>query len=193
MFWTPSSPPAPSRSMRPNHPKVTVEEVDDEPELRVAQALDSAAAHILEQVTRRAESRASDVPPALAERTGARTRERVSSTASVQTQTAPMPPPPALAPVSTPLRSGTPASIRSVSSMSISTTKRFGELLGAMEAFAARGETRPTRTDVAAAVGDGFLGTGFVTFRGYALAAEKAGLVRRGTSSSGKEYMELVQ
>ncbi|KZV90928.1 hypothetical protein EXIGLDRAFT_837494 [Exidia glandulosa HHB12029] len=197
MFWTPSSPPAPSRGTRPNHPKVTVEEVDDEPELRVAQALDSAAAHILEQVTRRAESRASDVPPALAERTGARTRERVSSTASVQTQTAPipmpMPPPPAPAPVSTPLRSGTPASIRSVSSMSISTTKRFGELLGAMEAFAARGETRPTRTDVAAAVGDGFLGTGFVTFRGYALAAEKAGLVRRGTSSSGKEYMELVQ
>ena len=74
----------------------------------------------------------------------------------------------------------------------MSTTKRFAELLGALEAFAARGEPRPSTQDVASAVGDSFLGTGFVTFRGYALAAEKAGLVRRGSSTSGKEWMELV-
>lgn len=77
--------------------------------------------------------------------------------------------------------------------MSVSPPKRFGELLAAMEAFAERGESRPLRADVVAAVGDSFVGTGFVTFRGYALAAEKAGLIRRGTSSSGKEWLELVE
>ncbi|EJD54349.1 hypothetical protein AURDEDRAFT_179526 [Auricularia subglabra TFB-10046 SS5] len=115
----------------------------------------------------------------------ASTRQRVSTSVSQQYASLQMQPPNA------PKRPTSP--VISVRSMSIAPPKRFAELISVMEAFAQRGETRPSKSDVAAAVGEGFIGTGFVTFRGYSLAAEKAGIIRRGGTAGTSEWMELVQ
>ncbi|KAH7105001.1 hypothetical protein BKA62DRAFT_691354 [Auriculariales sp. MPI-PUGE-AT-0066] len=195
MIWTPPQPTAGSRRDRQQQHRVTMEELEEEPEFRLAQALDSAAAHILEQVaSRRAtpQHHNSALPNNLVQTIVSKPQR---PPIGVHAQT--MPIAPSLGSLERAYHS-TPSN-RPISSMPnngalVAPPKRFSELLNTLETFSAHGESRPSRADVAAAVGDGFLGTGFVTFRGYALAAEKAGLVRRGGSASaGTEWLELAQ
>ena len=185
MIWTPQQPAPGSRRDRERQHKVTMEELEEEPEFRLAQALDSAAAHILEQVASRRttpQHTHSKLPPVM---NNSRQRNSIGG-------------PMYGAPPSIPEHPSVPSSRSSsaVSSNSVVLTtspKRFGELVNTLENFAAHGEPRPSRTEVASAIGESYLGTGFVTFRGYTLAAEKAGLVRRGGSAqAGTEWLELV-